>query len=349
MPLFVQALGVIMQRWKSIVAASLLTLVVVFMLLLLFRPRQYSGNVLLATVGSSKTTSGLGGLAASLSGAGPPAGFFVTPDLLAQIVTSRRVLLDVAYSPVVPGRPRRVLDSLTHGDGSLESYRTEELMRDLVSTSVERKTGLISVSVTYKDSALARVIATRVIEGASSVVVSTAKAQAALQRAGQERRVEDAAAQVRQRQQEYIEFLRRNRSLAAFSEASLERDRLQRASELAQTTYSQAVADRENARARELEETPAVVVVDSFPRQLTPMPRRASLFAVLASIIVFCGMVGVLTVRQMWSVLRAENDPVLERIFGRPSRVSVPARGDSHPRTASDAARGVVPVGVSDV
>jgi hypothetical protein len=252
MPFLVQALGVLVRRWKLIVASSLATLVIVFLLLLVFKPRQYSGNVLLATVGNSKMNAGLGGLAASLSGVGPPAGFFVTPDLLAQIVSSRRVLLDVAYSPVVPGGRARVVDSLTHDKKELPGHRVEKLMRDLVTTSVERKTGLISVTVTYKDSALARLIANRVIDGASAVVVSTAKAQAALQRAGQERRVDDAAAQVRMRQQELIDFLRRNRALATFSEASLERDRLQRASEVAQTSYSQAVADRENARGREL-------------------------------------------------------------------------------------------------
>jgi capsule polysaccharide export protein KpsE/RkpR len=222
----------------------------------------------------------------------------------------------------------RVLDSLTHGDSTLAPYRVEKLMRDMVTTAVERKTGLISVGVTHSDSALARLIGTRIVDGASAVVVSTAKAQAALQRVGQERRVEDAAAQVRARQQDYIDFLRSNRTVAPYSAAALERDRLQRASEVAQNSYSQAVADRESARGRELEETPAVVIVDSLPKQLAPMPRRASLFAVAAALLVFVGMTAFFTMRELWASLRAADDPVLEGLFGPRRHPAARAGGD---------------------
>jgi len=51
----------------------------------------------------------------------------------------------------------------------------------------------------------------------------------------------------------------------------------------AQTVYSQARADYESAVARELEETPAVVVVDPIPSRLLPDPRRVPLKLVLAT------------------------------------------------------------------
>jgi len=47
--------------------------------------------------------------------------------------------------------------------------------------------------------------------------------------------------------------------------------------------YSQARSDYETAVARELEETPAVVVVDSVPSRLLPDPRHVPLKLVLAS------------------------------------------------------------------
>jgi len=68
-----------------------------------------------------------------------------------------------------------------------------------------------------------------------------------------------------------------------FSEASVMRRELEREVTSAQSVYSQAREDYETAVARELEETPAVVVVDSIPNRLLPDPRHAPLKLVLAS------------------------------------------------------------------
>jgi uncharacterized protein involved in exopolysaccharide biosynthesis len=61
------------------------------------------------------------------------------------------------------------------------------------------------------------------------------------------------------------------------------RRQLEREATNAQSVYSQALSDYETAVARELEETPAVVVVDSIPNRLLPDPRHAPLKLVLAS------------------------------------------------------------------
>jgi len=49
--------------------------------------------------------------------------------------------------------------------------------------------------------------------------------------------------------------------------------------------YTDAVSDHQNAVARELSETPAVVIVDPIPPVLTPVPRQAVLKLILAGVL----------------------------------------------------------------
>jgi uncharacterized protein involved in exopolysaccharide biosynthesis len=63
----------------------------------------------------------------------------------------------------------------------------------------------------------------------------------------------------------------------------MSRQQLEREVSNAQTVYTQARTDYETAMARELEETPAVVVVDSIPSRLLPDPLRLPLKLVLGS------------------------------------------------------------------
>jgi hypothetical protein len=69
------------------------------------------------------------------------------------------------------------------------------------------------------------------------------------------------------------------------------------------------------------------------------MPRRASLYALAAAVLMFCVVVGTLTVRELWSVLRSQNDPVIESIFGRPRRLVVPQAGEGRQRLSADPGR----------
>ena len=101
---------------------------------------------------------------------------------------------------------------------------------------------------------------------------ATVRAQARLQREAQAVRVDSARRRVVRTDADLRQYLRGNRFIADFSLSGVERDRLARELELSQDVYRQASADFEGAVARELQETPAVVVVDEPP---TVLPRRS--------------------------------------------------------------------------
>ena len=115
------------------------------------------------------------------------------------------------------------------------------------------------------------------------ISLRVSRAQAASQRTAQGERVDSARRQLRRAEERVLAFLSSNRSYTSFSPAAVSRQQLEREVSNAQTVYAQARSDYDAATARELEETPAVVVVDPIPDQLLPDARRLPVKLVLAS------------------------------------------------------------------
>src|SRR5687768_562267 len=149
----------ILERWRVLTLAAVLAAAVTVAAVVFLVPRRYQASTTLAAVSAPQLPSGLGGIAA-LSGLTADVGFAATPDLLAQLLESRRVLLDVAESPVVEGSPERVIDRVRAGEEPAERLvDVERSMRALVSVDVERRTSLITLAVRHRHSTVARIIA----------------------------------------------------------------------------------------------------------------------------------------------------------------------------------------------
>jgi uncharacterized protein involved in exopolysaccharide biosynthesis len=81
-----------------------------------------------------------------------------------------------------------------------------------------------------------------------------------------------------------LQFDEGNRSLTPRSRLSLERARLERAATTAAQVHEQVTADRQSAIARELEEAPAIAVVEHLPQELFPKPKRVLFRALLVGL-----------------------------------------------------------------
>jgi len=307
------------RRWLSI--GSFAVMAIAAVLLLVFKKRHYRADTVLATVTSTKGLAGLTGLAASLAGGQTPGGFILTPDLVSDLALSRGVLLDVAFSNLSESPRITIIDSLTHGKSRrMPLFRIEKQMRDIVAASVNRKTGLITIAVELSDSALARVILERTVSKVSERAVATAHAQAAEQRTGLQARVDSAYQDLTREERALVEFSRANRSIAPYSMTAVQRDHLSRAVDLAQSVYSQALTDMEAARARELEETPAVVTVDGVARELTPLPRYAALISLGLGLLFFLCALGFFTLQDLALRAYVNGDPEVTRLLDLFSR-----------------------------
>jgi capsule polysaccharide export protein KpsE/RkpR len=108
--------------------------------------------------------------------------------------------------------------------------------------------------------------------------------------------------------------------------SALEQQAIQRDIQIAQQAYTEAVTAREAAYARELEQTPAVVVIDPVPAEL-PAVSRYNLFYSLAVAVFAAFVYGTLIlIREGLLSLRSETDPAALRFIHAVRRIPILGR-----------------------
>lgn len=254
-------------------------------------PRKHKAELSLTPVVSNKSTTALGGIAA-LAGASINTGYQLTPARMVELLQSRTVLAGVGKSQVTPATRETVIERfLGEKYTRNDEEEIEKHLERLLSVSTNKETGTVTLAVKHRDTLLARVVASRIVDSASQIFVRTSKAQAQQLRIAQEGRVDAARAQLSRAEERRREFNFSNRAVPGFSAAAIERERVNREVQLAEQVYLQAATDRESAYARELEATPTVVVQDPLPPVLPKVRKRLALktaIAGLTSFTAFC-------------------------------------------------------------
>lgn len=248
-------------------------------------PRKFKAELSLTPVVSNKSSSTLGGIAA-LAGATLQTGYQLTPARMVELIRSRTVLAGVGMSPVEPGGAETIIDRVLGEEYTRDD--PEEVAKQLarrLSVATNKETGTVTVAIMHRDSALARMIASRVVDSASQIFVRTSRAQAQQLRIAQEARVENAAAQLASAEERLRVFNFGNRAAPAYSSAGLERERLSRSIQLAEQVYTQAAQDREAAFAQELQSTPTVVIQDPLPAVLPKVRKRIVMKTAIAGVV----------------------------------------------------------------
>jgi len=270
------------RRWRLVLAIVAIAWGLAFVAVLV-PARRYTASMVLAAVPNARTSALTGGLTAIL-GSAQLGGIQSTPYFIAKLLLLRSVITEVASERVNDARGGTVIERVIEKPASeIRPTQIEPAMRNILAAEVDKQTGLISVRASHTDSALVRQVTTRLVASASETFKRVSRAQAASQRSAQGERVDSARRQLRRAEERLLAFLSANRSYTSFSSAAVSRQQLEREVSDTRTVYSQARADYDAAAGRELEETPAVVVVDSIPRRLLPDPRRLPLKLVLAS------------------------------------------------------------------
>ena len=265
-----------------VVVLSLATGLIAFAL-----PRKYKAELSVSPVVSNKSATGLGGIAA-LAGATLQMGYQLTPARMVELLRSRAVLAGVGYSRISPRGGERIIDRVLGKHYTLnDAEDVQKHLGKLLTVTTNKETGTITIAVQHRDSSLARVIASRIVDSASQIFVRTSKAQAHELRMAQEARVANAASQLTAAEDKLREFNFSNRATPPFSIAGMERDRLNRDIRLAEQVYTQAATEREDAYARELEATPTVVLQDPLPPNLPQVRKRVIMKTVIAAVVSF--------------------------------------------------------------
>ncbi len=305
----------LLESWRLIVLVGLVAAIGTFALRMVLVDRRYEARATLMTVSSARAAGAAGNLAAlsMLAGQG---GANTPPELVARVLATRHVLTQVGLSPVDSSAPERVIDRLSGTDGGeVPASEVARAVDRVLDVTIDRKTGLLDVVAQSPDSALARLLVTRVIATGGREFTAVMQAQASAQRSGQEARVTLRAEQLRSAETRGLEFARANRSVTPLSASAVRQRELEREVELARQAYSEAVAARESAYARELEQTPAVVVVDPLPSSLPTAPRYILFYAMAFGILAAFVYVTLLLLRDGLHSMRDDGDPRARRFL----------------------------------
>ncbi|MGH9421301.1 MAG: hypothetical protein ACRD3J_15085, partial [Thermoanaerobaculia bacterium] len=276
----------LLEKWRQIIALSVAIALVVGAIAALL-PRKYKAELSLTPVVSNKSGSALGGIAA-LAGATLSTGYELTPARMVELLKSRTVLAGVGKSRAGATGSQSVIDRFLgeHYDRN-DDEEIQNHLAKVIDVATNKETGTITVAVQHRDSALARIIASRVVDSASQIFVRTSKAQAQQLRMAQDNRVAVAKSDLASAEERLREFKFSNRATPSFSSVSVDGERLTRDVTMAQQVYSQAVTDQQSAYAHELEETPTVVVQDPLPPVLPKVRKRIIIKTAVAGIVSF--------------------------------------------------------------
>lgn len=298
-----QFLSVLLKHRYAIVGWSFLAAFLVALVTVL-SPRSYTASgsfVPQAVEGTGGAAAALAGqLGISLPGGGTDPS--ESPEFYSDLVLSREILgrvLDDTFSAAQVRRGDTVNTSgtlldLLEIERPTESRRKESglrWLRDQISTSVARETGVVRVSVTTPWPGVSESIGRRLLDLVNGFNRATRQTQAAAERAFLEERIVEAEDSLRAAENQLRVFLEANRGFQNSPALVFEHERLQRRVAMRQQLFTSLSLAYANARIAEVRNTPLITVVEPPARPVLPDPRRLALRGMVA--LMLGGMVGI--------------------------------------------------------
>lgn len=251
----------------------------------LTKHRVYTALASFVPQGSSDN-SGLRTLAGQFGIPVPSGGGGQSPDFYAALVTSPLILGPIAadsFATTEGDQRKELFSNLVDVNTTIPDLRAEMAERKLeklVVVEADKKAGVIKVRVTTRWRAVSLAIASRILQGVNDFNLHTRQSQAAAERRFTEQRIALAHDGLRAAENELQRFLEGNRQTGA-PRIQFEMDRLQREVALQQQmvlTLSQALED---ARLREVRDTPVITVIQNATVGVLPDKRGLGLLTVL--------------------------------------------------------------------
>ena len=273
-------------RWAA--AGALLFGGVAFM-----RPPVYQANASFVPQGSEPAQSGLAGIAGQLGVTLNGSNQTLSPEFYRRLLQSRVLLDPVARDTfTVPelGKKQVTFLDLFKIPGGSPDRRLERgvvTLRQLVLVGVEKSTGVVQLTVTTRWPSVSLAIATRLVNGVSDYNEHIRQTQAAAERKFIEGRLALAGSDLRAAEDRLADFLKTNRQFGGSAELSFQRERLQRDVSLKQDVFTSLTQGYEDARVREVRDTPVITIFEPPAVSTLPEPRHRVQLTVLGLLLGF--------------------------------------------------------------
>jgi tyrosine-protein kinase Etk/Wzc len=274
------ALGTILVRRRWRIARFLLLGGVIAVGSTLSRPRKFVGSASFVPASSDSRQSGLASLAGQFGVAIPTGNSSVSPEFYASLLESRALLLAIARDtvalPEFNGVRVPLINLLVPSDRPATPSREDEAVRALrgvIGVSTVKATGVVALTVTTRWRNVSVAIADALVRGVNDFNQRTRQGQATAERKFVEGRLALASAELRATEDRLRQFLEGNRNIGNAPELSIQRDRIQRDLTLRQQVFTSLTQSYEEARVREVRETPVITTVDAPSVPADPEPR----------------------------------------------------------------------------
>jgi uncharacterized protein involved in exopolysaccharide biosynthesis len=273
------ALGTTLLRNRWRIARWMFVGAVIAVLPVLSKPLLYSASASFVPQGTDQNRSGIAGLAGQFGMAFFGANQSQSPEFYSGLLKSRELLAPIARSTFVMqemnGKRISFLD-LFEIEGESAQRREEqgvELLTQITTTSVVKTTGVVELSVATRWPSVSLAIATALVDGVNVFNQRTRQGQAAAERRFLEGRLAVARVDLRAAEDKLELFLKTNRAFANSPQLTFDRERLGRDLSLQQQVYTSLTQSYEDARIREVRDTPVITVIEPPTVSTRPFAR----------------------------------------------------------------------------
>jgi uncharacterized protein involved in exopolysaccharide biosynthesis len=234
----------------------------------LLSTRKYQSSAIFIPQGSQEGTSALALAAGQFGIRVPTSGSAWGPAVYVELLRSRAFLESIALDSVVVveqgGRRVGLIDLLKikAPTPARRLHLAVDAIRRIVNASEDRRLSAVRLSVTTEWPSVSLALAQLLVRGVNRFNVETRRSQATAERQFVEVQASEAERALRESEDRLQSFLQRNRAITGSPELEFERDRLQRDVELRQRVYTTLVQNRDEARIREVRDTPVITVLE---------------------------------------------------------------------------------------
>ena len=192
-------------------------------------------------------------------------------------------------------------------------HRAVKRIRKIVKASENKKLRAVRLSVTTRWPSVSLLLAERLVRGVNQFNVKTRKSQAAAERQFVEVQAGEAERALREAENRLQSFLQRNRTIVGSPMLVFEHDRLQREVALRQQVYTSLLQNREEARIREVRDTPVITVLEDPRFPAYGQPRKLAQKGVLAGLLgLMLGVLAAFIAQAVAAARRAPSEEALE-------------------------------------
>jgi uncharacterized protein involved in exopolysaccharide biosynthesis len=271
------ALGTILLRRRWRIVCWMLIGATVAALSVFSKPKLYVASASFIPQGNDASRSALAGIAGQLGVALPAGTQSSSSDFYSSLLTSRVLLTPITRDTFVVrelgGQRVSFLDLFKIGPGPA-AVREEQgvaLLMGIVTPTVVRLTGVVELSVATQWPSVSLALATALVNGVDEYNQRMRQGQAGTERRFVEGRLAAARADLREAEDRLERFLATNRQFGNSPELTFQHDRIQRDVMLRQQVFTSLTQAYEDARIREVRDTPVITVFE--PPSVPTLPQ----------------------------------------------------------------------------